>query len=132
MARPLRLEFAGLPHHVASRGDRREAIYEDGEDRVAFLNVLASVARRFGWLVHAYCLKGNRYHLLIETPDGNLAHGMRYSTSVYPAHTARFDLICRGFIGQVRQPRGLYTRQAFNKSTHSLKCGHETNDVCIA
>ncbi|MGN8160073.1 REP-associated tyrosine transposase [Salinisphaera sp. SWV1] len=89
MARPLRLEFAGALYHVTSRGDRREAIYEDDEDRVAFLNVLASVARRFNWLVHAYCLMSNHYHLLIETPDGNLAQGMRQLNGVYTQYSNR-------------------------------------------
>lgn len=51
MARPLRLEFAGALYHVTARSDRREAIYEDDEDRQAFLDVLAEVADRFNWLV---------------------------------------------------------------------------------
>ena len=89
MARPLRLEFAGALYHVTSRGDRREDIYEDDEDRVAFLNVLASVARRFNWLVHAYCLMSNHYHLLIETPDGNLSQGMRQLNGVYTQYSNR-------------------------------------------
>lgn len=83
MARPLRLEFAGALYHVTSRGDRREPIYEDDDDRAAFLHVLASVVGRFNWLVHVYCLMGNHYHLLIETPDGNLAQGMRQLNGVY-------------------------------------------------
>ena len=33
MARPLRLEYAGALYHVTSRGDRREDIYRDDEDR---------------------------------------------------------------------------------------------------
>lgn len=31
----------------------------------------------FNWVGHAYCLMGNYYHLLVETPDANLAKGMR-------------------------------------------------------
>lgn len=89
MARPLRLEFSGALYHVTSRGDRREPIYEDDEDRVAFLGVLASVVERFNWLVHAYCLMGNHYHLLIETPDGNLSKGMRQLNGVYTQHSNR-------------------------------------------
>lgn len=89
MARPLRLEFAGALYHVTSRGDRRESIYEDDEDRVAFLGVLARVVDRFNWLVHAHCLMGNHYHLLIETPDGNLAQGMRQLNGVYTQYSNR-------------------------------------------
>ena len=54
MARPLRIEFAGALYHVTSRGDRREPIFEDDEDRVKFLGVLAEVVNRFNWLCHAW------------------------------------------------------------------------------
>jgi len=56
MARPLRLEFAGALYHITSRGDRREAIYEDDEDREQFLDVFAEVCERYNWVCHAYCL----------------------------------------------------------------------------
>jgi REP element-mobilizing transposase RayT len=66
MARPLRLEFPGALYHVTARGNAREAIYLDDEDRRAFLDVLALVTERFNWLCHAYCLMSNHYHLIIE------------------------------------------------------------------
>jgi putative transposase len=56
MARPLRIEFAGALYHLTSRGGRREAIYEDDEDRQRFLDVLAKAAERNNWIDHAYCL----------------------------------------------------------------------------
>lgn len=83
MARPLRLEFAGALYHVTSRGDRQEDIYLDDTDRETFLNVLAEVCDRYNWIVHAYCLMTNHYHLLIETPDANLSQGMRQLNGVY-------------------------------------------------
>jgi REP element-mobilizing transposase RayT len=83
MARPLRIEFPGALYHVTSRGDRREAIYEDDEDRERFLAVLAEVVERFNWLCHAYCLMTNHYHLVVETPDGNLSKGMRQLNGVF-------------------------------------------------
>ncbi|AFT70043.1 Transposase of ISGbem_B [Alloalcanivorax dieselolei B5] len=83
MARPLRLEFAGALYHVTSRGNRRDLIYEADEDRHAFLAVLDDVDETFNWVCHAYCLMGNHYHLLIETPDGNLSKGMRHLNGVY-------------------------------------------------
>src|SRR5690606_14280966 len=83
MARPIRLEFSGALYHVTSRGDRREAIYEDDADRERFLTVLADVVRDFNWVCHAYCLMSNHYHLLIETPDANLSKGMRQLNGVY-------------------------------------------------
>lgn len=62
MARPVRLEFAGALYHVTARGDRREAIFEDGVDRDQFLQVLGDVVERFHWRCHSYCLMGNHYH----------------------------------------------------------------------
>ncbi len=89
MARPLRIEFSGALYHVTSRGDRREAIFEDDEDRQIFLHTLAEVVERFNWLCHAYCLMTNHYHLLVETPDGNLSKGMRHLNGVYTQATNR-------------------------------------------
>jgi len=83
MTRPVRIEFEGALYHVTSRGDRREAIYEDDADRVAFLGVVESVAETFNWVCHAYCQMTNHYHLVIETPDGNLSKGMRQLNGVY-------------------------------------------------
>ena len=76
MARPLRIEFANALYHVTSRGDRRESIFEEDEDRVAFLNLLGEVVDRFNWVCPAYCLMDSHYHLIIQTPDGNLAKGI--------------------------------------------------------
>ena len=83
MARPLRIEFSGALFHVTSRGDRREAIFEDDADRQLFLQILAEVVNRFNWVCHAYCLMTNHFHLLIETPDANLSQGMRHLNGVY-------------------------------------------------
>jgi len=83
MARPIRIEFAGALYHVTSRGDRREAIYEDDTDRFRFLEILGEVVDRFNWRCHAYCLMTNHYHLVIETADGNLSKGMRQLNGVY-------------------------------------------------
>jgi REP element-mobilizing transposase RayT len=88
MARPLRIELAGGLYHVTSRGDRREDIYRDDEDRAAWLEVFASVCMRFNWRCHAYCLMGNHYHVVVETPEANLSRGMRQLNGVY---TQRFN-----------------------------------------
>ncbi len=83
MSRPLRIEFSGALYHVTSRGDRREAIYEDDSDRQQFLQVLGDVVQTHNWICHAYCLMTNHYHLVVETPDGNLSKGMRQLNGVY-------------------------------------------------
>ena len=83
MSRPLRLEFPNALYHVTSRGDRREAIFEDDDDRVRFLEILGMVVSDFNWLCHGYCLMDNHYHLIIETLDGNLSKGMRQLNGIY-------------------------------------------------
>jgi REP element-mobilizing transposase RayT len=83
MARPLRIEFPGAVYHVTSRGNAKQAIFIHDEDRGRFLDVLSIVVERFHWLCHAYCLMKNHYHLLIETPKGNLSKGMRELNGVY-------------------------------------------------
>jgi putative transposase len=55
----------------------------DDTDRAMFLSVLAEVISRFDWRCPAYCLMGNHYHLLIETPEPNLSKGMRQLNGVY-------------------------------------------------
>lgn len=89
MARPLRIEYAGALYHVTSRGDRREVIYLDDEDREAWLEVLALVCERFNWRCHAWCLMDNHYHLVIETIEGNLSRGMRQLNGVYTQQSNR-------------------------------------------
>lgn len=89
MARPLRIEFAGALYHITSRGDRREDIYFDDEDRENWLHTLAQVCDRFNWVVHAYCQMSNHYHLLVETVDGNLSRGMRQLNGQYTQQVNR-------------------------------------------
>ena len=89
MARKLRIEFAGAVYHVISRGDRGEAIYQDDEDRRQFLQFLGEVGDRTGWLINAFVVMTNHYHLLLETPEANLVVGMRWLQGAY---TQRFNL----------------------------------------
>ena len=88
MARPLRIEFPGAVYHVTSRGNERKAIFKEDEDRREFLDILSEVAFRYNWLCHAYCLMENHYHLVVETPEGNLSMGMRQLNGIY---TQRFN-----------------------------------------
>jgi len=83
MSRPLRIEFPNALYHVTARGDRREDIFEDDEDRKLFLETLGEVIDQFNWVCYAWCLMDNHYHLLIQTPDGNLSKGMRQLNGVY-------------------------------------------------
>ena len=101
MARPLRIEFSGALYHVTSRGDGREAIYLDDEDRELFIEVLGEACEAYNFLVHSWCQMTNHYHLLVETPDGNLSRGMRHLNGVY---TQRFNIKHRR-VGHVFQGR---------------------------
>jgi len=86
---------------VTSRGDRREVIYRDDEDREDWLEVLGGVCSRFNWRCHAYCEMTNHYHLVVETPDGNLSKGMRQMNGVYTQHVNRRH----GLVGHLFQGR---------------------------
>ena len=88
MPRPLRIQYAGARYHVMSRGDRREAIFCDDADRVEFLKTLGQACLKSGWQVHAYCLMSNHFHLVLETPQPNLAAGMKWLLGTY---TQRFN-----------------------------------------
>lgn len=101
MARPLRIEFPGAVYHITSRGDKREKIFENDKDRETFLEILGSVVKRCNFLCHAYCLMDNHYHLLVETPDGNLSQGIRQLNGVY---TQKFNKI-HNTVGHLFQGR---------------------------
>ena len=83
MTCPLRIEYAGAVYHVTSRGNEKKPVFKTDQDRLNFLNTLKHVNKRYNWICHAYCLMDSHYHLLIETPDGNLAIGMRQLNGVY-------------------------------------------------
>jgi REP element-mobilizing transposase RayT len=78
MARPLRTEYPGAYYHVTSRGNEREAIFRDEQDREQFLEVLSRAVEQFHLRVHGYVLTDNHYHLLVETPHGGLNRALRY------------------------------------------------------
>ena len=88
MARKLRVEYPGAIYHLMNRGDRRESIFKDDEDRQRFLGTLGEACVKTGWQVHAYCLMSNHFHLVIETPQANLVTGMKWLLGVY---TSRFN-----------------------------------------
>jgi len=83
MARPLRPQFRGAVYHITARGNDRQNIYYDEKDNLRFLKLLGQTVQQYRWLCHGYCLMTNHYHLLIETPDPNLARGMKRLNSGY-------------------------------------------------
>jgi REP element-mobilizing transposase RayT len=83
MARQPRIEYAGAAYHVMARGNQGRAIYADDRDRQRWIETLEQACERTGWGIHAYVMMGNHYHLLVQTPEGNLAAGMKWLQSTY-------------------------------------------------
>ena len=88
MARKLRVEYPGAIYHVMNRGNRQEAIFRDDQDRRMFVSALSEACGKTGWQVHALCLMPNHFHLVVETPRGNLVAGMKWLLGAY---TGRFN-----------------------------------------
>jgi REP element-mobilizing transposase RayT len=83
MSRPLRIELAGGLYHVTSRGDRREDVFLNDDDRGAWLDIIGETCKRYNWLSHGWCQMTNHYHVIIETAEANLSQGMRHLNGVY-------------------------------------------------
>jgi putative transposase len=83
MGRPLRIEYAGAHYHVTSRGNEGNDVFKGQKDREQFLSYLESAVFRYGAVVHVYCLMSNHYHLLLETPSGNLSQIMKHINGAY-------------------------------------------------
>jgi len=115
MARPLRIEYPGAVYHITSRGNEKKPIFKDERDRKIFLDTLFQVDMRYNWLCHAYCLMNNHYHLIIETPDGNLSAGMRQLNGVYTqAFNKRHNRVGHLF-------QGRYKAILIQKDSHLLE-----------
>jgi len=78
MARSIRIQSAGAYYHVMARGNRREDIFHDDDDRHFFLHTLSQACEMTGWRVHAWVLMSNHYHLFLQTPEPNLVAGMSW------------------------------------------------------
>jgi len=83
MPRPPRPLIAGGVYHVFNRGVVRLPIFMDTRDRVRFLDLLGDVVERGSWRCLAYCLMGNHFHLLVDTPSPDLDRGMQRLQGVY-------------------------------------------------
>jgi putative transposase len=103
MARPLRVNVGGGWYHVMHRGIERRTIFEDVRDHEHFLELLGEVVERYRFVIHAYCLLGNHYHCIIETPDGNLSQGMQWLGQAYSSwFNARHNRVGPLFQGRFR------------------------------
>ncbi len=90
MSRPLRIEYPGAWYHVMNRGRRSETIFSIPKDYYRFIELLMESCEMWNVQISAYCLMPNHYHLLIQTPDGNLSRCMRHINGVY---TQRYNWV---------------------------------------
>lgn len=103
MARPLRIQLEGAIYHITSRGNEKSKIFQDANDRATFLNILKDAIENFNWICHAYCLMNNHYHLVIETPEGNLSKGMKHLNATYAQkHNKRHERVGHLFEGRYK------------------------------
>jgi len=86
MARPLRINYPGAFYHVTSRGNERKNVFKSKRDREKFFEYLDSATQRYDAVIHVFCLMDNHYHLLIETPSGNLPQIMRHINGAYTTY----------------------------------------------
>lgn len=89
MVRPLRVQYSGALYHVTNRGNERKAIYKDDADRAEFLNILSQSIDTYGVILHAFVLMNNHWHILAQTPLGNLGEFMRHFNITYTSHYNR-------------------------------------------
>ena len=84
MSRKQRLQAPDVVYHVGSRRVERLPLFDVvPDDRLVFVGLLDRVVKRYRWSCHAYCLMGNHFHLVIDTPEENLSSGMRYLKGEY-------------------------------------------------
>jgi len=90
MPRPLRFEYEGALYHVLNPGNYRSWIFEDDGAKASFEKALFEACERSGWILHAYCVMGNHYHLALETPQPNLSEGIRWLQGAYATRCNRY------------------------------------------
>ncbi|MGR3319415.1 MAG: transposase [Candidatus Anammoxibacter sp.] len=82
MARPLRIEYDGAWYHFTSRGNERNKIFKDDNDRSKFLDILKESLEIYKVELHGYVLMENHFHLILNTPLGNLGRfAQRFNTA---------------------------------------------------
>lgn len=89
MPRRLRIEYPGAIYHVMARGNARQDIVQDDDDRTRLRDDLARATGCFEWELVAYVLMSNHFHLLLKTPRPNLGRGMQRLLSAYSLWNGR-------------------------------------------
>ena len=86
MAGALKITFPGAFYYVTSRGNERKNVFKSKADGLKFLEYLESATLRYEAVIHTYCLMDTHYHLLLETPSGNLPQIMRHINGAYTTY----------------------------------------------
>ena len=89
MARPLRIQYPGALYHVTNRGNEQKAIFQDDADRKEFLHIFSQSIDAYGIILHAFVLMDNHWHVLVQTPLGNLSEFMRRFNITYTSYYNR-------------------------------------------
>jgi REP element-mobilizing transposase RayT len=89
MARPLRIQYPGAVYHITHRGNERKAIFRNKADPRQFLSLLVQSLETYDVRLHSYVLMSNHFHLLVETPLGNLSEFMRHFNITYTSYFNR-------------------------------------------
>lgn len=103
MARPIRVHVQGAVYHVLSRGNKGDHIFDMDEDKRIFVDILGKGVERHRVELHAYCVMGNHYHLLLSAPENNMPALMQYVGSGYGGYMQRrHDWIGHVFAGRYK------------------------------
>jgi putative transposase len=117
MARQLRIEYEGAFYHITSRGNQKGHIFWDERDRHEFKKILVRTKERYGYLLHAYVLMDNHFHLLIETPLANIKQIMQNINTSYTVYVNRIH----DRVGHLFQ--GRYKAFIVDKENYLLELG---------
>jgi len=119
MARRSRIEYSGAIYHVINRGNYRSFIFETAGARKSFLECLDTCCASQGWILHAWVLMGNHYHLCVETPNPNLVEGMKWLQSTFANRFNRFRKV-NGHVFQGRYKAILLDGEAIGPVCHYI------------
>jgi len=89
MARPWRIQFDDAVYHITARGNNRQDIFLNDDDRSRFLGYLGRASKRFNLEIFSFCLMSNHYHLFLRTPEANISQAMQWLNGAYTTYFNR-------------------------------------------
>lgn len=99
----MRIEYPGALYHVYARGNARNSVFIDDSDKIRFLRDIKDTFEQYNFLCYSYCLMSNHYHILLETPEGNLSSGMHRLNCTYASYfNWKYDIVGHVFQGRYK------------------------------